>query len=414
MSNALSPSYRTSRIRLRAGPLAADIDEFADWLFSQGYVRSTIGPKLAIVGDLGNWLKRKGLGVEVLNEQRVEAFLLTRDPRHRSHRGESDTCRQLLNLLRVNSRIPTVTSGSDHESPIDRIEHSYRRFLVDERGLNENTARNYLRVARCFLVERFATHKVAIESLTARDANRFVLRQARRVSRPSSKLVVTALRSFLRFLHQRGHLTADVSSAVLPVVNWRLSGLPKALAPEQVETILGSCNRDTAIGRRDRAILLLLARLGLRAGEVAALTLDDFNWDDGVMAVTGKGQTREVLPLPRDVGEALTEYLQAGRPQCPTRRLFIRMYAPHLGLSPSGGIYCVVRRALARAGLDPASKGPHQLRHSLATAMLRNGATLEDIGQVLRHRHPQTTQIYAKVDLEALRTVAPAWSGGAA
>ena len=222
------------------------------------------------------------------------------------------------------------------------------------------------------------------------------------------------LRSFLRHLYQRGDISVDFSSALAPVRHWRLSGLPKALAPEQVESMLDSCDRGTAIGQRDYAILLLLARLGLRAGEVVALTLDDFNWNEGIVTVRGKGKRHEPLPLPPEVGEGLTDYLRASRPACPTRRVFVRMHAPHRGFRSSVAICDIVRRALTRAGIDSPFKGAHLLRHSLATRMLRNGASLEDIGQILRHRHPETTQIYAKVDLDALRALAPAWPGGAA
>jgi len=222
------------------------------------------------------------------------------------------------------------------------------------------------------------------------------------------------LRSFLRFLHQRGDTAVDLAGAVLPVMHWRLSGVPKALSREQVESLLESCERNTVGGRRDYAILLLLARLGLRAGEVVAMTLDDLDWNAGVVTVRGKGQRQELLPVPHEVGEALVNYLRDGRPTCTTRHLFVRLKAPHHGFTSSVAVCNVVRRALVRAGIDPLFKGSHLLRHSLACEMLRHGASLEDIGQILRHRHPETTQIYAKVDLEALRALAPPWPGGAA
>ena len=194
-------------------------------------------------------------------------------------------------------------------------------------------------------------------------------------------------------------------------MDWRLSGLPKVLAPQQVEAMLGTCDRTTPIGRRDHAIVLLLARLALRAGEVVVMTLDDVDWNKSVVIVTGKGQKREGLPLPHDVGEALAGYLREGRPRCSTRRLFVRSRAPHVGFSSSMAVCNVVQRALKRAGIESAFKGAHLLRHSLATRMLRHGVSLEDIGQILRHRHPETTQIYAKLDLEALRGLAPVWPG---
>ena len=352
------------------------------------------------------------LGVDALDEPRIEAFLLARGPRC-GQRGEATTARQLLSHLRASGRIPLAPSPPHSSNPLVPIERRYERFLVNERGLSRATVENYLPIIHTFLAERFATRVVALETLTVRDVNQFIVRQSRRLSRSRAKLLVTALRSFLRHLHQRGDIPADLASALLPVVSWRLSGVPKSLAPEQVEAIIDSCDPRTAAGRRDRAIVLLLARLGLRGGEVAAMTLDDLDWDAGVVAVSGKGQRREALPLSREVGEALVAYLRDGRPRCATRRVFVRIHAPHVGFAGPVAITNVVHRALARAGIDPPFKGAHLLRHSLASAMLHHGASLEEIGQILRHQHPETTQIYAKTDLEALRALAPAWPGGA-
>lgn len=396
--------------RLRAGPLAGDIDGFAAWLANEGYGLSSAKEKLQLTADLSLWLAEQGLAIGAVNEQRIEAFLHTRKLR----RGDPATGRQLLAYLRNRGRVPAALDGPPVDSALERIARTYERFLIDQRAVSPATVKNYLPVMRAFLAERFGSREIDLASLSARDANQFVRREAERLSRSRAQLVVTALRSFLRHLHQQGELPADLASAVLPVMRWRLSGLPKSLAPEQVMAILASCDRETLSGRRDYAILLLLARLGLRAGEVAALTLDDFDWHAGIVTVPGKGQRREPLPLPHEVGEALAAYLQDGRPSCATRRLFIRSKAPHQGFRSAAAICCIVRRALARAGIDSAFKGAHLLRHSLATGMLRNGASLEDIGEVLRHRHPETTQIYAKVDLESMRALAPVWPGGVA
>ena len=413
MSRTYSSPNPRSRSRSRAGPLASDIKGFADLLAAEAFARSTIETKLATVRGLGSWLESEGLTVEALDEKGIEAFLRTREPSRRRGRGEAGTCRLLLKYLRAEGRIPALAIGLGRESPTDRTVRTYERFLINERGLGRAAISNYVPVARAFLADRFGTNPIALGQLSARDANQFVLRQASRLSPSSCKLVVTALRSFLRHLHQRGDLAADLASAVLAVRLWRLSSLPKALRPEQVEALLDSCDTGTPVGRRDRAVLLLLARLGLRSGEVTALTLDDFDWRAGVVTVSGKGQRREPLPLPREVGEAVANYLQVDRPQCATRRLFVRTRAPFRGLHASGAVYQIMRRAVDRAGLDLPGKGPHALRHSLATEMLRHGASLENIGQLLRHSHPNTTQIYAKVDLEALRRVAPVWPGGA-
>lgn len=396
--------------RLRAGPLAGDIDGFAAWLADEGYGLSSARDKLRLTADLSRWLAEQGLAIDAVNEQRIESFLHARKPRL----GDPATGRQLLAYLRHRGRVPAALCGPPIDSALERITRTYERFLIDQRAVSPATVKNYLPVVRAFLEHRFGAREIDLASLSARDANQFVRCEAERLSRSTAKLVVTALRSFLRHLHQQGELPADLASAVLPVMHWRLSGLPKSLAPEQVTAILASCDRGTLSGRRDYAILLLLARLGLRAGEVAALTLDDFDWHAGIVTVPGKGQRREPLPLPREVGEALAAYLQDGRPSCATRRLFIRSKAPHQGFRSAVAICCIVRRALARAGIDSACKGAHLLRHSLATGMLRNGASLEDIGEVLRHRHPETTQIYAKLDLESMRALAPLWPGGVA
>ena len=395
---------------LRVGPLAHDIDGFAAGLAAQGYALQTAGNKLRLVRHLSVWLESEGLGAEALDEVRFETFLLSRGPR-RLAQGEAATGRQLLSYLRHEGRIPEIPEETDNAEPISRIERTYEHFLVNERGLSPSTVGDYLRAVRAFLAERFAASAVALETLVARDANRFIVRHA--VSRSHARGLATALRSFLRHLHQREDIAIDLAGAIPTVTNWRLSELPKSLAPEKVESVLASCDRSTATGRRDHAILLLLARLGLRGGEVAKLTLEDIDWDKGLVTLSGKGQRREALPLTEEVGSALAAYLRDGRPPCGTRRVFVRALAPYQGFSSTVAVCDIVRRALARAGIDAPLKGTHLLRRSLACEMLNNGASLEEIGQILRHRHPDTTQIYAKLDIEALRALAPAWPGGA-
>lgn len=401
-----------SRQRVRAGPLGRHIDAFATWLAAEGYTLGSAQAKLRFVADLSRWLEDQGLPVEALDEQRVSAFLLTLEPRHR-HCGDATTGRQLLGHLRANLHIPAASTPGG-KRPIERILDTYERFLLSERGLCQDTASCYRRTAGAFLAQRFGTREIALERLTSQDVSQFVLQRAQHLRPSTCRQTVTQLRSFLRHLHQRGDLPTDLSHSVPPVRVWREPGLPKALAPAQVESLLDSCDPSTALGCRDRAILLLLARLGLRASEVVALTLDDFDWSAGVVSVPGKDQRREPLPLPSEVGEAVAEYLRAARPPCSTRRLFIRMRAPHQGFGSYQAISYVVRRALERAGVDPPFKGTHTLRHSLATTMLGHGASLEEIGRILRHAHPETTQIYARVDFEALRPLAPAWPGGVA
>ena len=223
--------------------------------------------------------------------------------------------------------------------------------------------------------------------------------------------MVAALRAFLRHLQHRGEITTDLAACVPTVANWSSTTLPKFLQPGQVAQVLKHCDRRRTTGRRNYAILLLLARLGLRAGEVVALTLDDIDWSAGHFALRGKGGRWAQLPLPLEVGEAIADYLQNGRPRSASRRLFICQRAPHLGFADSSGISTLVKRALARAGVDSPRKGAHLFRHTLATEMLRRGASLTEIGELLRHQHPSTTTVYAKVNLPALRRMAQPWPG---
>jgi len=236
----------------------------------------------------------------------------------------------------------------------------------------------------------------------------FVVRQGK----TQVQHAVSALRVFLRFVFLRGDLPVDLSVAVPKVARWRLSTLPKALEQEHVEPLLRSCDLSSPMGKRDYAILLLLARLGLRAGEIATLRLEDLNWPAGELTVRGKGSRYDRLPILQDVGQALADYLYKGRPKSSCRQVFLRVRAPRQGFASGVAVASIVDRALSRAGLDTPRRGAHQLRHALATQMLRKGASMAQIGQVLRHNHPSATEIYAKVDLAALGELALPWPGG--
>lgn len=266
---------------------------------------------------------------------------------------------------------------------------------------------------RCFLKGRFGDGAVKLSRLCAGDVLGFVQHQAPRLHPKRSKLMTTALRSFLQYARYCGEATVDLAAAVPVVPNWSRTGLPRAITTEQVRQLLASINRRSAIGRRDYAILLLLARLGLRSSEVAFLEFDDIDWDLGQLNVRGKRGQRTELPLPSDVGKAIAAYLRRGRPEGASRRVFLRVKAPLRGFQGPSGVGSIVRHSLMRAGVDAPTHGAHQLRHGLATEMLRQGASLGEIGEVLGHRHPQTTMIYAKVDINALRTLALPWPGGA-
>jgi site-specific recombinase XerD len=293
-----------------------------------------------------------------------------------------------------------------------RVIDEFQRYLLQERGLSQSTLHNYVPVIEQFLSERFHNRAPNFGMLRAPDVTGFVVRQARRLSPVRAKLMVTALRSFFRYLRHRGAISTDLAGCVPTVPNWSLSTLPRYLPAGDVERILECCDRKTSVGRRNHAILLLLARLGVRAGEVVGLSLDDIDWSTGQITIRGKGGRSAQLPLPADVGAALAAYLRHDRPRSTTRRVFLRHRAPLVGFANSSTISSLVRRALKHAGVESAHTGAHVLRHSLATSLLRQGGSLDEIGELLRHQSPNTTAIYAKVDVTALHTLALPWPGG--
>jgi len=396
--------------RFRQGPLGPYLDDFANWLSKQGYSYQVGMQKIRLIALLSLWLEQKQVEIRLLDELRTAAFLKAQRKPLRRHRQVRHTLSQLLQHLRRSNLIP-IPPCPQAESPTDHLIDDYLRFLTDERGLCKNTLARYLPVVRRFLASAFGAKVLHLSELAAADIYGFILRERRAYSPKQVQLTTAALRSFLGFLYQRGQLARPLAAAVPAVATWRLSDLPLFLEPEHVQQMLQSCDQSNACGRRDHAVLLFLARLGLRSGEIVHLCLEDIDWNAGTVLVRGKSVREERLPLLSEVGSSLATYLQNGRPPCATRRVFIRMKAPHLGFSSSVAICDIVRRALVRADLQPVHKGAHLLRHSLATQMLRGGANLTEIGQILRHQSPQTTEIYAKVDLVALRAIAQPWLG---
>lgn len=397
--------------RFRCGPLAPYIDGFADYLFTEGYATQTARLKIRLSADLSAWLSRRRLGIEDVEEEHVDAFLEKRKRDRLLRRGDSWTLNQLLDYLRRVGVNPMPTAAVS-DNPADGIIQHYAYFLVDQRGLSQATVVNYVPVARRFLESRFGVGKLSLNKLRVIDVTDFIVHASPKDSPKRVQLNASALRSFLGFLIQRGEVAPNLAAAVPTVANWRLVELPQFLEPTQVQKLLHSCNKKTKTGRRDRAVLLLLARLGLRAGEVVHLTLENINWEAGELLIRGKSAREDRLPLPPDVGRALAAYLKRDRPTCPCRRVFIRMKAPRRGFASAAAVCTLFRRALARAELHPPKKGVHLLRRSLATQMLRRGVSLAQIGEVLRHQLAQTTEIYAKVDLAALRALAQRWPGG--
>ncbi|MGB2890941.1 MAG: site-specific integrase [Candidatus Acidiferrales bacterium] len=325
---------------------------------------------------------------------------------------DAGTLRQFLDFLRRQAVVPAKKIPPPQLTPVEQAIHAFERYLRDERMLAEVTIIYYVSFVHRFLAHRFGDGPVRLSRLCAGDAVRFVQRQAPRLHLKRAKLLTTALRSFLRYARYLGEVTCDLAAAVPTVANWSMPSIPRAILADAVRRLLASINRRTAMGRRDYAILLLFARLGLRASEVVRLELEDIDWNAGSLTVQGKGDQRSVLPLPADVGSAIATYLRRGRPRSNSRRVFLRTKAPIRGLCGSASIAYVVQRNLAYAGIQAPTNGAHQFRHALATEMLHHGASLAEIGEVLRHRNPETTKIYTKVDLDSLRALALPWPGG--
>ena len=387
---------------------------FAAALQEAGYRDRTMCSKLRLVADFGHWLKRTGQSfASHLEEHLLEAFVKHKQCMQQMHGGDSKTLQQFLTHLRKQGVVSDRKLIPD-QSPLAGILGRYEQHLLLERKLGSATIFNYLSFARRFLIERFSKGPLLLKEIEVSDISDFVLGNVRTMGAGTAQIMTTAFRSFFRYLFLKGELQANLAACVPAVADWRLSTVPKYVTPEEVERVLKACNRNTAIGRRDYAVLLLVARLGLRAGEVVALQFEDINWRAGEILVRGKGMRHERLPLPADVGEALASYLRQDRPPCQTRRVFVCTRAPRRSFVRSCTVSLIIRRALLRAELDPPVKGAHLFRHSLATSLLRSGAKMEEIGEVLRHRDSGTTEIYAKVDFDGLRSVAHPWPIGGA
>ncbi len=391
------------------GPLSGYIGEFAKWTREEGYAFLTRQWKVMLAARFSLWLKRQAASIRCVSLKHAARYLRCRARHVLIKRGDYATLRQFIDLLRRQGVVPPEKVS--RLSPVERVVHGFERYLLDERMLAEVTVANYVPFAREFLVDRFGSGPLRLSLLSAGDVVRFVQRQAPRLHLKRAKMLTTALRSFLHYARYRGDIARDLSTAVPTVANWSMPSIPRAIPADAVRQLLASINRRAAMGRRDYAILLLLARLGLRGIEVIRLTLEDIDWKAGSLSIQGKGGRRTTLPLPTDVGAAIAAYLRKGRPQSNSRRLFLRMQAPFRGFI-KGAIGTLVRNALLRAGIKTSpTRGAHQFRHALATEMLRHGASLTEIGEVLSHRNPETSMIYTKVDLDSLRPLALPWPG---
>jgi integrase/recombinase XerD len=394
-------------VTANADGLNVHLTEFLATLASSGYAQKTRHDKRRQIEPFIEWLRAERLAVADLDEALVAIYLArpTRGHCECSDR-KGDAVHRFLQHLRGVGVVPP--SRPSEPSPADVLVQRYLDHLHGERGLCARTIEVYSPFARAFVAAMRLPESVAfISPLTVRG---YLLDRSRDRSVSFVKLLTAVLRSFLRFMFRDGGTDADLSTSVTPVRRWRLAEVPPFLTADEVEKVIAVTDRSTASGQRALAILLLLARLGMRAGEVVALQLDDIRWDVAEIVVRGKGRLHDRLPLLDDVGEALVVYLRDSRGPSASRKVFLRRIAPRVGLSGPCAISEIARQALRRAGLRPGGRvGAHIFRHSLATRMIWGGASLEEIAQVLRHRSPDTTQLYAKVEFAALRGVALPW-----
>jgi site-specific recombinase XerD len=399
------------------GLLDSHVESFFAHLCAQGYAERTLRKKRRIARSFARWTRSRKVAVENLDASHAAAFLGCCPRRRKAQTAlEGATLRLLLGYLRLTGVVASPVAAVQ-VSPADALLQDYVDYLRGARGLAQNSICVYAPYIRDFLNEQSARCGcVPLERLDAPTVHAFVLDHIQGRSSEYARLLGSALRSFLRFLYARGRTPSDLSFAVPAVRRWRQASVPAFLSPDQVERVLATTDQSTPCGRRDYVVLLLLARLGLRASEVVGMELDDIRWRSAEVIIRGKGGTQDRMPLLADIGEAMASYLHKDRGQSPSRRVLLRMWAPRLGFTGPAAVGHIVRRALVRAQIGRSGRGAaHLFRHSLATRMIRHGASIPEIAEVLRHRSQGSSEIYAKVAFETLRAVARCWpaTGGA-
>jgi integrase/recombinase XerD len=408
----LSEYFRSAdRIRaIRSGPAGALIERFAETLFQRGYAAVTASNHIRAAEHIVRWASRRGISVSDLDSGTLGRFARHLDRCH-CGRYKGATRLEVLGGARLfvrhlqGVREPAIREPQPTLSDSDLLK-KFREWMRAQRGTRDHTLYNYSIPIRALL--RCCGEDPS--KLDARRLRQFVLKQSRRTSWTVAKRCTTALRMFLRFLIAEGRCRAGLLGAIPVLAHWRLASLPRCLPPEDVERIVESCDTSSPTGKRDRAILLLLARLGLRAGDIVQMRLRDIDWKDAWIHVSGKGRRHTRLPLTREVGQAIVEYVQKVRPPAPTDVLFLRSRAPFRGFRGHPTVSVIVAGAMRRAGVQRPGRGAaHLLRHSIASLLLRHGASLQDISALLRHRCVETTQIYAKVDVKGLQQIAQPW-----
>ena len=396
---------------LKSGPHGKLVELYAARLVKDGLGQQGTWRSFNLLADLMSWLASSGSKLTDLNECLVEQYLRHRAKGRSIQAGDRAAFKRLLSVLREAGTI--ALAALPPLTPHEQIFEAFSSYLRQARGLAPKSIVRHLPVIRLFLREVCPGGAGDLGRISRESVTRYVERHAGDWSAGTGMAMCWALRAFLRYLHCKGLNQLALAGCVPSIRSWKLAGLPTYLAAAQVQKVLDGCDRATALGRRDYAVLMMLAKLGMRAGEVATLTLDDIDWRSGEMLIRAKGRQRARMPIPPDVGAAVIAYLRDGRPKSSCRRLFLRTMAPNVGFASGGAVTVIAKTALERVGIRGyAHQGAHLFRHSLATELLRSGATLSEIGQLLRHESHDTTRIYAKVDVEALRTLSLPWPGG--
>jgi site-specific recombinase XerD len=403
---------RRSRLRVE-GPLAPYFEPYAEYLADRGYSQVSYWKKTFLISEFSRWLGEERIAAGEITAEHEVAFLRDR-ARHRILKdGDTLSLSGITGWLQDKGVIDKELAVSTGPSGIEAILQEYTSWLREERGLAPSTIENYTGYIRRFLTSTCGADEPRLAGISASQVTDYIRRNAPRDRTFSqAKNIVTSLRSFFRFARYRDYVRTDLAAVVPSVAGWSMASIPRAMPADCVRRLLDESKAwRTPVGLRNRAILLLLARLGLRAQEIVRLELDDIDWSQSWLKVHGKGRQERPLPVPHDVGEAVASYLKNGRPESTCRRVFLRSRAPFDGLGTHSDICQIVHRAIDRAGIEVKVTGSHQLRHALAVDMLRQGISLTEIGQMLRHRSPEATRRYAKVDLDGLREVALPWPG---
>ena len=397
--------------QMPTGPLVPYLEGFSNHLIKQQYRPKCITLKIRTIAKFSQWLQTHNISVPRVTYEHIQQFFQGGNYKDALKCGKVTTLSQLLVFLQE------IDVCQKNEQPIrqthiQQVIDSFGQYLRDDKGLSHKTFVQYAPTIECFLTRCFANERVKLASLTGQDVVDFVQHQGTYLGIARMKVTTNALRCFFRYAVYHDNINSSMIDSVPTVASWSMTDIPKAISQEHIQAVLASCDRDTSMGRRDYAIFMLLVHLGLRSNEIVSLTLDSIDWDLGSITVAGKCGHITDLPLPEEVAEAIADYLRNGRPACDDRDLFLRALAPIRKLGAPQTIATIVYAAVKRAGINTPTHGSHQFRHALACNMLRLGASLTEIGSILRHQHFKTTNIYAKVDLNALKSLSMPWPTG--